>query len=115
MDTPFTEKPFQNWTRVSSELLGTVFLHTDYTLPVAVVREELQRVVGESPWWDGKVAAVQVTDTSAQAMELRLLVSARDASALFDLRCEVRERMIAFLQERYPGSLPRLRAELHQG
>ena len=113
--TYFTEKPFQNWTRVSSELLGTVFLHTDYTLPVTVVREELQRVVGESPWWDGKVAAVQVTDTSAQAMELRLLVSARDASALFDLRCEVRERMIAFLQERYPDSLPRLRAELHRG
>jgi small-conductance mechanosensitive channel len=113
--TYFTEKPFQNWTRVSSELLGTVFLHTDYTLPVAAVREELQRVVGESPWWDGKVAAVQVTDTSAQTMELRLLVSARDASALFDLRCEVRERMIAFLQERYPDSLPRLRAELHRG
>ncbi len=113
--TYFTEKPFQNWTRVSSELLGTVFLHTDFTLPVAVVREELQRVVGESPWWDGKVAAVQVTDTSAQTMELRLLVSARDASALFDLRCEVRERMIAFLQERYPDSLPRLRAELRRG
>jgi small-conductance mechanosensitive channel len=110
--TWFTENPFQNWTRVSSELLGSVFLHTDYTLPVDAVREELQRVVSESPWWNGKVAAVQVTDTTEQTMELRLLVSANDASAAFDLRCEVREKMIAFLQERYPQSLPRMRAEL---
>ncbi|MDX9840542.1 MAG: mechanosensitive ion channel [Desulfobulbus sp.] len=112
--TWFTENPFQNWTRVSSELLGTVFLHVDYTLPVDAVREELQRVVSESPWWNGKVAAVQVTDSTEHTMELRLLVSAKDASALFDLRCEVRERMIAFLQDRYPGSLPRVRADLQQ-
>ncbi|GAB6039140.1 hypothetical protein JCM15519_36990 [Fundidesulfovibrio butyratiphilus] len=113
--TYFTEKPFQNWTRVSSELLGTVFLYTDYTVPVEAVREELARVLARSRWWNGKVGSVQVTDSNPQGMQVRLVVSADDASATWDLRCEVREKMIAFLQERFPQSLPRIRADLRNG
>jgi small-conductance mechanosensitive channel len=111
--TYFTEKPFQNWTMVSAELLGTVFLYTDYTIPVAIVRERLRLLLAESNWWNGKVGEVQVTGTNPQGMELRLLVSADNASAAWDLRCEVREKMITFLQEHYPQCLPRIRAELH--
>ena len=110
----FTEKPFQNWTRVSAELLGTVFLYTDYTIPVAVVRERLRLILAESNWWNGKAGEVQVTDTTPQGMVLRLLVSADNASAAWDLRCEVREKMITFLQEQYPQCLPRIRAELQE-
>lgn len=108
----FTEKPFQNWTRVSSELLGTVFLYLDYTVPVEAIREELQRVLQASPLWNGKVGQVQVTNTSAQSMELRLLLSTDDASKGWDLRCEVREKMIAFVQRNYPQSLPKMRAQM---
>jgi small-conductance mechanosensitive channel len=110
--TFFTEKPFQNWTRVSAELLGTVFLYTDYTIPVSIIRERLRLILAQSNWWNGKVGEVQVTNTSPQGMELRLLVSADNASASWDLRCEVREKMISFLQEHYPQSLPKIRAEL---
>lgn len=108
----FTEKPFQNWTRVSAELLGTVFLYTDYTVPVEAVRAQLKEVLTKSPWWNGKVGEVQVTDASPQGMKLRLLTSSDNASASWNLRCEVREKMIHFLQERFPESLPKLRAEL---
>ncbi|PLX85690.1 MAG: mechanosensitive ion channel protein MscS [Desulfuromonas sp.] len=110
--TYFLEKPFQNWTRVSADILGTVFLYTDYTVPVDAVREELRRIVEESDAWDGKVCGLQVTNASERSMELRCLVSAVDASLAWDLRCEVREKMLAFLQREYPESLPRVRAEL---
>jgi small-conductance mechanosensitive channel len=112
--TYFTEKTFQNWTRVSSELLGTVFLYLDYTVPVDAIRQELQKILKASTLWDGKVGQVQVTNTSAQAMELRLLLSANDASLAWDLRCEVREKMIAFVQLNFPDSLPKIRGELVQ-
>ena len=108
----FTEKPFQNWTRGSTELLGTVFLYTDYTIPVVMVRERLRLILAESNWWNGKVGEVHVTNTSAQGMELRILVSADNAGAAWDLRCQIREQMITFLQERYPRCLPRIRTEL---
>ena len=111
----FTEKPFQNWTRVSAELLGTVFLYLDYTVPVAAIRQELHRILQGSKLWNGKVGLVQVTDTTAQAMEIRLLLSADDASLAWDLRCEVREKMIAFVQAHYPESLPKIRGALQQG
>ncbi|MGD9948988.1 MAG: mechanosensitive ion channel family protein [Desulfobulbus sp.] len=110
--TYFTEKPFQNWTRGSSELLGTVFLYTDYTIPVAMVRERLRLILAESNWWNGKVGEVHVTNTSAQGMELRMLASADNAGAAWDLRCQIREQMVTFLQEQYPQCLPRIRAEL---
>jgi small-conductance mechanosensitive channel len=110
--TYFIEKPFQNWTYGSSELLGSVFLHVDYSVPVARVRARLEEIVRDSKLWDGKVVVLQVTDVPANMVQLRALVSARDAGQAFDLRCEVREKLIAFLQEEYPHALPRQRAEI---
>ena len=111
----FIEKPFQNWTRVSADILGTVFLYVDYTVPVDAIRAELERVVQGSTDWDGQVCGVQVTDTSPQGIEVRALVSATDASKAWNLRCEVREKLVSFLQREYPGALPKLRGELKEG
>jgi small-conductance mechanosensitive channel len=110
----FIEKPFQNLTRNTADLLGTVFLYTDYTIPVEEVRQEFRRVLEASGKWDGKVWALHVTNTSEHTMELRALMSAPDGGKAFDLRCHVREKMIRFLQEKYPESLPKTRAELKQ-
>lgn len=106
----FIEKPFQNWTRTSSQLLGTVFLHVDYSLPIEALRTELARVVAATPRWDGRVALVHVTDAQERTLQLRILVSAVDASIAFELRCEVREKLIAFIQTHYPECLPKTRA-----
>lgn len=108
----FIEKPFQNWTRSSSRLIGTVYLYADYTLPADPLREELKRILPEFREWDGRVAVVQVTGTSEQTQEIRILVSANDSPLLFDLRCKVREALVAFIRRNYPESLPRLRTEL---
>jgi small-conductance mechanosensitive channel len=110
--TYFLEKPFQNWTRVSTDLLGTVFLYVDYTVPVEEVRAELKRLAENSELWDGQVCVLQVTDTTEHAMQLRVLVSASDASNAWTLRCEVREKLVEFIQKNYPRSLPRLRADV---
>ncbi len=110
--TYFIEKPFQNWTRVSADLLGTTFVYADYTVPVEEVRQELHRVLESSGMWDGKVWNLQVTNADERTVELRALMSAPDASRAWDLRCHVREKLIAFLQERHPDSLPRVRANL---
>jgi small-conductance mechanosensitive channel len=110
--TYFIEKPFQNWTRMSSDLIGTVFLYTDYTLPVEELREEYGRILQSSPLWDGKVITAQVTDFKEHTMEIRFLMSASNSSAAFDLRCYVREKLIAYLQKNHPGSLPRIRADV---
>lgn len=110
----FLEKPFQNWTRVSADILGTVFLYVDYQVPVDALREELQRIVESSDEWDKRVAEIAVTGTTAQTLELRALVSASDSSQAWALRCAVRERLIEFVRREYPESLPRVRAELHQ-
>ncbi|MGH7855407.1 MAG: mechanosensitive ion channel family protein [Candidatus Binatia bacterium] len=108
----FIEHPFQNWTRDQSDILGTVFLYTDYTTPVDSLREELRRIVAQSPNWDGKVCGLQVSNASERSMELRALASAADASKAWDLRCEIREKMLYFVQQNYPDSLPRLRVEI---
>jgi len=107
--TYFIEKPFQNWTRTSADILGTVFLQVDYGVPVEAVREELTRILRASPNWDHKVNVLQVTDAKEHTLELRALASSSDASKSWDLRCEVREKLVAFVQENFPGSLPRLR------
>ena len=107
--TYFIEKPFQNWTRQSSDLLGTAFLYVDYSVPVEALRQEFTRVLQASPLWDGKVDALQVTDICQQTMEIRCLGSARNASDLFDLRCVIREKMIGFIQQNYPDAFPRTR------
>lgn len=108
----FLEKPFQNWTRVSADLLATLTLHADYTLPVDVIREQLYEILKESPYWDEKVWKLHVTDTTNKTVELRALMSASDSSNAWELKCEVREKLLKFFQENYPGSLPRIRAEL---
>jgi small-conductance mechanosensitive channel len=110
--TYFLEKPFQNWTRVSAELLGTVFPYTDYAVPVEAVRKELLRILQASEYWDGTVWGVQMTNATERTVELRALMSAADASIAWNLRCEVREKLIDFIRTDYPGSLPRLRAEV---
>ncbi len=108
----FIEKPFQNWTRVSADLLGTVYLYLDYLMPVEEIRGELHRLLKASDDWDGKVEGVQVTGADARTMEVRTLMSASDSGKLWNLRCSVREALIAFVRERHPGRLPRFRAEL---
>jgi len=108
----FIENPFQNWTRTSSDLLGTVFLYADYSVPVGKLREELQRLLEASPHWDRKVAGIQVTDATDRTVEVRALMSAADSSALWNLRCEVREGLIDYLQREFPDSLARLRADV---
>lgn len=108
----FIENPFQNWTRTSAELLGTAFLWLDYRTPMARVREELERICRDDERWDGRVCVAQVTETAETTIQVRLLVSARNSGELFDLRCVVREKMIAYLAAQYPESLPRFRADL---
>lgn len=108
----FIEHPFQNWTRESSALIGTVMLYVDYTAPIGAMRAKLAEVARDSKLWDGKVVNMQVTDFKQETMEVRMLVSAGNAGRAFDLRCEVREKMIAWLQAEYPGALPRQRASL---
>ncbi len=108
----FIEKPFQNWTYESQDLLGTVNLYTDYTAPIEPLREKLQQIVEGTKLWDRKVAVLQVTDASRDTLELRVLVSARNASQAWDLRCLVREHLGAFLQAEYPRALPRQRTEV---
>jgi small-conductance mechanosensitive channel len=106
------EKPFQNWTRKTSELIGTVFLWVDYRMPLAPLREALQAACEKSPHWDRRFALLQVTEAGEKAMQLRCLVTAASAPAAWDLRCHVREHLIDFIQREYPGYLPRHRAEL---
>jgi small-conductance mechanosensitive channel len=107
----FLEKPFQNWTRVSAELLGTIFLYADYSLPIDAVRAEVTRLLPAIKQWDGKVNVVQVTDTTERTMQIRILVSSRNSGEAFDLRCILREKVIDFIQSKYPGSLPKFRTE----
>ena len=107
----FIEKPFQNWTRQSAQLLGSVFLHVDYGMPLAPLRAELERVVRAAPEWDGRFFNLQVTEASERSMQLRALCTASSSSQAFDLRCRVREALIEFMQREYPQHLPRLRVE----
>jgi small-conductance mechanosensitive channel len=109
--TYFIERPFQNWSRESSSLIGTVLLKVDYTTPVDAVRAKAEEIAKASPLWDGNVLNVQVTDADEIAMELRVLATARSAGDTFNLRCELREKLIAYLRSEYPNALPRRRQE----
>lgn len=107
----FNEKPFQNWTRSSAQLLAYVFLYTDYRIPVDALRQKFTALLERDPLWDKRVNVVQVTNADRHTMEIRALASAQSAPEAFDLRCHVREGLITFIQQEYPESLPRTRVE----
>ena len=107
----FIEKPFQNWTRNSAELLGVVILYVDYTLPLQPLRDEFDRLLELTDLWDRRAKVVQVTDATEKTMQLRILASAANSGIAFDLRCYIRENLITFIQKNYPESLPKMRAE----
>lgn len=110
----FLEKPFQNWTRSSADLLGTVFLNTDYSLPVEAIRAELNNILADpevKKLWDGRTSVVQVTDATENTMQVRILVSAANSGNAFDLRCIIRERIIAYILRNYPTALPKHRLD----
>lgn len=116
----FVEKPFQNWTRNSADIMGTVFLYLDYTIPLDPLREELGRLLESNPLWDRRVKVLQVTNASERTIEVRALMSAGSSGNAFDLRCDIREGLIRFVQQHYPECLPVTRAiigheEPHEG
>ena len=107
----FINHPFQNWTRTTAEIWGTVNLYVDYSIPIEKVRNKLQEIVQSTDLWDGNVAVLQVTDSSEKTMTLRALVSAKNASDAWSLRCLVREKLIQFIQNKFPDTLPKIRFE----
>lgn len=110
--TYFTENPYHTWTRSSVDILGTVELDVDFTLPLEPLREELQRLARECEYWDGDTCNLQVTDAIGGVMRLRAVVSAADGSVVWDLRCHIREGLLAWIRAEHPDSLPKMRAEL---
>jgi small-conductance mechanosensitive channel len=107
--TYFLEKPFQNWTRTSADIIGSVFIYTDYTISFDAMRQELDRILEATPLWDKKVKVLQVTDSKEQTVETRILVSAKNSPTIWNLRVHVREKMIEFIQKNYPEALPKSR------
>jgi small-conductance mechanosensitive channel len=112
--TYFIEKPFQNWTRTTSEILGTVFLYVDYSFPVEGLRGELTRLLNASDLWDKRVGILQVTDAKEKTVELRALVSARNSSQAFDLRCYIRENLLKYINQNMADSLPQNRLQFNE-
>ncbi|MEO5794941.1 MAG: mechanosensitive ion channel domain-containing protein [Rhodoferax sp.] len=110
----FIENPFQNWSRRNPELIGTVFLWVDYGMPIPALRTELDRICAASAAWDRRYCKLDVTDTAANGIQLRVEVTAANADLLWRVRCDVREGLVDFMQRQYPQHLPRTRAELHQ-
>lgn len=108
----FLETSFQNWTRQTSELLGTAFLHVDPSADVPRLRRHLEQIVRSNDKWDGRVVGLQVTEIHPEHMELRALVSAADAGKAFDLRCEIREAMMAFVRDEMPEAIARRRNDV---
>ncbi|OWW18688.1 mechanosensitive ion channel family protein [Noviherbaspirillum denitrificans] len=108
----FIENPFQNWTRMSADILGTVSIWVDYSMPVPALRAEAERICGEAPEWDGRLCLTQVVDTNERAMHVRVLVSARDAGQAWDLRCRIREGLVDYVQRNHADHLPRFRAQV---
>ncbi|MBE0662936.1 MAG: mechanosensitive ion channel [Bacteroidales bacterium] len=110
--TYFLDKPFQNWTRTSADILGTVFIYTDYTIPFEPLRKELTRLLESNPLWDEQVNVLQITDAKQTTVEIRALMSAANSPDAWDLRVFVREKLIEFIQREYPQCLPRTRIEI---
>ena len=111
----FIENSFQNWTRESADIMGTSFLYVDYSIPVEDLRQQLNTIVHPSHLWDQKVCGLQVTNLTEHSMEIRCLVSSRNASENFDLRCLVREQMTAWIQQHHPAAFPTTRIAAMSG
>lgn len=107
----FIDKPFQNWTRTGSHILATVYIYTDYTVPIDAVRKEFDAILAATDLWDKRVSVLQVTDSKERTLELRALMSANNSALAWDLRCLVREKLVEFIQQKYPYALPKLRTE----
>jgi small-conductance mechanosensitive channel len=105
----FIENSFYNWSRQDTDIMGTAFLYVDYSIPVEDLRQQLDVIVHADPLWDGKVCGLQVTNLTEHTMELRCLMSSHNSSMNFDLRCNVREKMTAWIQQNYPDAFPRTR------
>ncbi len=110
----FIERPFQNWTRKTASIIGSVVIHADYAVPVSRVREKLEEIVKSTPLWDRDVVNLQVVEATERTIQMRVLVSARTSPQAWDLRCLVREQLVAFLQQEFPSSLPFLRHQWQQ-
>jgi small-conductance mechanosensitive channel len=111
----FIETPFQNWTRHSTQILGTFTIWVDYAMPIEPLRKELERLCKQVPqWWDGRVVNLQVTNTSEKAIELRALVSSSNSGHNWDLRVYLREHLVKYIASNYPDYLPQLRAQLYE-
>ncbi|MCW5691439.1 MAG: mechanosensitive ion channel family protein [Pseudolabrys sp.] len=110
--TYFIEKPFQNWTRENSALIGVAMLYLDYRAPVGIIRDKLKEIAEASPAWDGQVVNLQITDCKQETIEARCLISAPSVGKAFELRCEVREKLVDFLQREHPEALPRQRTDV---
>lgn len=107
--TYFLDKPIQNWTRESQALLGTVMLYMDFTISVDKIREKFNAIIKQSQYWDGKLGLLHVTEFKEKTIELRFTMSAMDANQIWNLRCEVREKLLAYITQQFPDSLPKLR------
>jgi small-conductance mechanosensitive channel len=108
----FIEKPFQNWTRASAQLLGSVVLSVDYSLPLDEARKALKEIIENHPLWDKRFWNLQVTDATEKTMQLRVLATSADSSKSWDLRCAIREQLIGYIQNRHPECLPQIRVSL---
>ena len=111
--TYFIEKPFQNWTRSTADILGTIYVYADYHLPIDALREALTTIVKGTSLWDGEACSLQITNLNNHTIEARALVSAKDASTAWDLRVYVREKLITFIQQEYPHCLPQSRITIN--
>ena len=112
--TYFLEKPFQNWTRTSADIIGSVFIYTDYHVSFDDLRQELTRLLNSTNLWDKKANVLQVTDSKESSVEIRILVSAKNSPTAWDLRVFIREKMIEFIQKKYPESLPKTRVYMEK-
>jgi small-conductance mechanosensitive channel len=110
----FIEKPFQNWTRNSAQITGSVLVWVDYSFPVEEGRAALKAIIEGNPLWDGRYWNLQVTETNERSMQLRVLATSADSSKSWDLRCQVREQFIGFIRDTHPRSLPLVRAHLQK-
>ncbi|MDA7843812.1 mechanosensitive ion channel family protein [Pontimonas sp.] len=110
--THFTSNSFETWTRKSSQVMGTVYMDLDWRVPLDKVRKEFESFLQGNPLFDGRVSSVLVTDAVGGYVQVRFLISASDSSQQWDLRCEVREHMVTWIQKNHPHALPITRVSL---